>query len=166
MIEYFDYKCPSCNQFHRTTAKEIDAEYTDNSLLKYEIRITPIIGPDSARAARGAYCSNEQSLFETYHNNVLDYLYDNYYKDGNFAAEFDDILTLDMLVDLAPGEIDEDIFRSCVDSDKYNPALDQNLLLAAEDGVRGTPGFAIGDQSFVGGQPYSVFKTLIDIELQ
>jgi protein-disulfide isomerase len=167
VVEYFDYKCPSCNNFHRGTGLDINKEYIDSDKANFEIRITPIIGPDSANAGRGAYCANEQDRFKDYHNSVLNYMYDNYYSSGNFSAEFENILTTDLLKEIAKEiEIDADKLGECIDSDKYNPNLDQNLLLAADDEIRGTPGFVIGEQSFVGGQPFSVFKTLINIELR
>jgi len=58
------------------------------------------------------------------------------------------------------------MFASCTDSDRFNANLDANLNAAADDSIQGTPGFAVGEQSFVGGQPFSVFKTLLDIELR
>ena len=167
LVEYFDYKCPACNQFHNTIAKDIERDYVAPGLANFEIRITPVIGPDSANAARGAYCANDQGLFESYHNTVLDFMRDNYYAQGNIAAEFEDILTTDQLVEIVtPLGIEPEDFRKCVDSARYNSNLDTNLEAAADDSVRGTPGFAIGEQSFVGGQPYTVFQTLLDIELQ
>ncbi|MFT4532628.1 MAG: protein-disulfide isomerase [Candidatus Saccharimonadales bacterium] len=167
VVEYFDYKCPSCNSFHRTTGAEIEQNYVDTDLANIEVRITPIIGPDSANAGRGAYCALEQGLFEEYHGTVLDYMYDNYYSSGNFESEFQNILTTSTLASISePLGIDTGVFTNCVDSDRFNSNLDNNLLLAADDEIQGTPGFAVGQQSFVGGQPYSVFKTLLDIELR
>ncbi len=169
VVEYYDYKCPACNSFHRTTGREIEAAYVDDGLAKIDLRLTPVIGPDSANAGRGAYCANEQGLFSEYHNTVMDHMWDNYYGVGDFSVEFQNYLTTNKLSEILLGAgvaIDEVAFTECTDSDRYNPFLDENLLLAAEDSIQGTPGFAIGDQSFVGGQPFSVFKTLIDIQLR
>lgn len=167
IVEYFDYKCPNCNNFHRTVATEINDAYVESGKVNYEIRITPIIGPDSATAARGAYCANDQNTFEIYHNTVLDYMYDTYYGDGTFSAELENILTVDRLSELMNStDIDQNAFKACVESDRYNASLDANLEAAADDSIQGTPGFAIGEQTFVGGQPFTVFKTLLDIELR
>ena len=167
IVEYSDYKCPSCGNFHQTTGKELTAKYVDNSQANFEIRITPIIGPDSANAGRGAYCSNDQGQFEHYHETVMNYMWDTYYSTGDFSYEYSNILTTAKLVEIITSlDIDIDAFAACVDSDKFNPLLDENLLLAADDEIQGTPGFAIGEQSFVGGQPLTVFETLLDIELR
>jgi protein-disulfide isomerase len=166
IVEYFDYKCPSCNNFHYSTNQEIVDNYISKNLAHYEIRMTPIIGPDSATAARGAYCAADQGLFSEYHETVIAYMHDNYYEQGNFAAEFDDILSVNTLQSLVePLGADVASFASCTESDLYNPNLDDNLNAAADDSIRGTPGFTIGDQSFVGNQPFSVFKTLIELEI-
>lgn len=167
IVEYFDYKCPSCNNFHHTTGQQIQTKFVDTGQANFEIRITPILGPDSGNAARGAYCANDQNQFVNYHNSVIEYMWDNYYADSKFSAEGDNILTTGKLAEISePLGIDIDKFKSCVDSKLHNDKLDQNLLLAAEDEIRGTPGFAIGEQTFVGGQPFNVFETLINIELQ
>jgi len=167
IVEYFDYKCPSCNQFHRTVAEEINQAYVDTGQANFEIRVTPIIGPDSATAARGAYCANDQGVFAEYHDTVLDYMDDNYYAERQFSAEFDNILTTDLLSGIVSEiGIDSVAFAACTESDRFNSNLDANLSAAADDSIQGTPGFAIGEQSFVGGQPFSVFKTLLDIELR
>ena len=168
IVEYFDYKCPSRNIFHRNVGKEIDEAYTVDGRVNYEIRLTPIIGPDSANTARGAYCANDQGLFAIYHETVLDYMYDIYYEKRNISAEFDNILTTNLLGGLALdiGIDHDDTFTSCVDSDRFDGNLDANLNAATDDSIQGTPGFAIGKRSFVGGQPFSVFETLLDIELR
>lgn len=169
LVEYYDYKCPACNGFHRTTYKEIESGYVDTGQTNLELRLTPVIGPDSATAGRGAYCANEQNVFEQYHNAVLDHMWDNFYSTGDYSIESQNYLTSNRLSQIVTESgiiIDTEQFQTCTDSDKYNPFLDENLLLAADDGIQGTPGFAIGEQSFVGGQPISVFEQLIEIELR
>jgi len=167
IVEYSDYKCPNCNRFHQTTNKEIKADYMDAGLVNFEVRITPILGPDSGNAARGAYCANDQNKFVAYNDTMYNFMWENYYKDRNYAVEIENLFTTDKIIEVTQAlELNTETFRECIDSEKFNQTLDNNLLLAAEDEIRGTPGFAIGQQTFIGAQPYTVFKTLIDIELQ
>ena len=96
-------------------------------------------------------------------------MWDNFYEDRDFSTEFQDYLTTSRLVlimEEANVAVEAQAFTDCIESDKYNPFLDDNLLKAAEDSIQGTPGFAIGEQSFVGGQPFSVFDQLIQIQLR
>ena len=169
LVEYYDYKCPACNNFHRTTYPEIERKFIDTGKTNLELRITPVIGPDSATAGRGAYCANEQGVFAAYHTAVLDHMWDNFYASGDYSTEFENYLTADTLSAILVDnqiDIDMDAFISCTNSTRFNPFLDENLLLAADDGIQGTPGFAIGEQSFVGGQPISVFEQLISLQLR
>ncbi len=165
VIEYIDYKCPNCNKFHRGAAQKITTEY--DSQVNFEIRAYPAFGPDSGRALRGAYCANDQNAFTDYHNTVMNYIWDNYYSSENYQIEIEDILTTDLLVELSGSYVaDSESFRQCIDSESKNYLIDRDLLLAADDGIRGTPGFVIGEQSFIGLQPISVFNALIDRQLQ
>lgn len=166
VVMYFDYKCPNCVRFSKTTEQEIINNYTMGQ-LNFEVVPTPIVGPDSANAARGAYCANEQNIFSAYHQNVLNYMWENYYKDNNFSVEIDNLLTPEKLAEINTNAISNmSQFTECINSDKYNPNLDENLFRAADDSIRGTPGFVIGSQSFVGTQPFSVYKNLINLQLE
>lgn len=168
IIEFIDYKCPNCNTFHNTTKREIEQEY--GGRVAFEIHQTPFIGPDSGRAARGAYCSHIYGdVFEEYNDTVFGYMFDNYYSQNNLSAEFEDILTAEVLGALytESGGKDLDSFLECTaDQEKINLYINADQLLAAEKEVRGTPSFAVGDTSLIGPQQFSVFKALIEAELR
>ncbi len=167
VTEYMDYKCPVCGNFHQNTGKQINSVYVDNDQAKFDIIITPVIGPDSKNAGRGAYCSQEQSKFAVYHDAVMNHMWDNYYSRSDLSIENRNYLSTDKLVDIIKDtEIDTEVFKSCMSNKTYDTVLDNNISLASAEGVRGTPGFSIGGQSFVGIQPFSVYKTLIDIQLR
>lgn len=167
ITEFVDYNCPNCNTFHRTVKQQLEDEYGD--LIVFEIHQTPFIGPDSGRAARGAYCSEiHGGVFEGYHDGVFTYMYDNFFASGNFEAEFEDVMTEDVLTTIyaQAGGTDSASFMSCInDRDTIDLYINADQLLAAEKEVRGTPSFVIGETSLVGPQQYSVFKALIEAEL-
>lgn len=56
-------------------------------------------------------------------------------------------------------------FNSCLDSDKYKNAVDEDLKSGQTAGVNGTPTFFINGTILVGAQPYEAFKTIVDKEL-
>ncbi len=167
ITEFVDYNCPNCNTFHRTVKNQIEDEYGDS--VAFEIHQTPFIGPDSGRAARGAYCSQiHGDVFAGYHDGVFDYMYDNFFAEGNFQAEFDDVLTAEVLTDIytQAGGSETNEFSACLDDQMtINKYINNDQLLAAEKEVRGTPSFVVGDTSLVGPQQFSVFKALIEAEL-
>ena len=56
-------------------------------------------------------------------------------------------------------------FNSCLDSDKYKNAVDEDMKAGQTAGVNGTPTFFINGTILVGAQPFEAFKTIIDKEL-
>lgn len=166
IIEYGDFKCPSCAQFHQTTGKQLRDEYVDTGALKIVFRGLDVIGPDSGRSARGAYCADDQGLFVAFHDAVYDLMWSDYYQNGNYSSEYSNVLTTDKLTQIAGGVgIAEPQFKECLDSGEYASSLATNMRLSREDGVRGTPTFKANGQIVTGPRTFSVFKTLIELQL-
>lgn len=164
IIEYADFKCPSCGQFHQTTSEELQKAYPTS--LKIAFRPIAVIGPDSERAAVGAYCAADQNQFKAYHDNVFDYMWENYYAARNYAAEFEDILTARVLGEVAQeSNLNTEQFVSCLEDPAHASLVDRNLQSAQTAGVRGTPTFVVNGQNITGPQPFNVFKPLIEIQL-
>lgn len=167
VTEYGDFKCPNCAKFHVTTGQGIRQDYVETGSVRVVFRNVALIGPDSERAAQGAYCANEQKKFAQYHDAVYEYMWENYYQNGNYRAEFEDVLTENLLAETVKSiGGDSQKFVDCLRSEKYAVATQADLDAAAEDEVRGTPTFVIGEQTITGPQPYSVFQTIIDLQLQ
>lgn len=167
IIEYGDFKCPSCNYFLHTTEQQLRQDYINSGKLKIIFRAYPYLGPDSGRALIGAYCANEQDKFAEYHDAIYNYMWDTYYAKGDIKREIEDILTEKLLSQKAAVEgIDQDKFTKCLNSAEQNRNIDNDLILAADDEIQGTPSFKVNGQKIVGPQPYSVFKTLVDIQLR
>ncbi len=167
LVEYGDFKCPSCNRFMRQAGAQIRSSFIDQGDVKIEFRNFPVIGPDSGRAARGAYCANAQDNFAIYHDKTYEYIWDNFYGVGNLSAEFEDVLSEDVLVEIVTGVVDDtELFRACLRSTEFDDSVDTDLSLAKGDGITGIPGFIIGGRKILGPQSFNTFKTLIDIELR
>jgi protein-disulfide isomerase len=166
MIEYADFKCPSCNKFFRETGAEIKKNYVDTGKVKIEFRTYPFVAPDSGVASRGAYCAQEQGIFEAYHDKVFTTLWTQYYRDNPTLA-YQNVLTIEVLAQILEDDVpDVSAFKECVSSDRMNQYIDKDLLLAADHEINGAPGFRIGEQSIVGPQNYNTFRTLLDIQLR
>jgi protein-disulfide isomerase len=167
IIEYADFKCPQCARFHADAGARVRAELIASGNVALEFRNYPFIGPDSGRAARGSYCAERQDVFEQYHDTVYEYMWEEYYRDGQMEAEFQDVLTADLLVErMKPFLSDSEAFRLCLDDQAVNAFIDADLLLGADDEVNATPGFVIGGKTLIGPQSYSVINSLVDIELR
>ncbi len=167
IVEYADFKCPSCNSFHHQAGAQLREQYIDDGIVNIEFRNYPFIGPDSGRTARGSYCANDQGVFTQYHDKLYNYLWDNHYNVGDLPAEFRDIFTSEKIVEIIGSDLEDVVlFESCIAATDYNRYIDADLLLGAEDEVTGTPGFVIGDQKITGPTNFTTFKTLIDIQLK
>lgn len=166
LVEYADFKCPSCGQFHQTASKDLRTDYISVNKLKLVFRPMAVIGPDSERSAVGAYCANDQNKFTEFHDAVYDYMWENHYKNRDYAAEGKDILTVDVLSKFATAVgVDKDSFVTCLSESAKKDLVANNQSLASQAGVRGTPTFSIAGQLIVGPQPAGVFKKLIEAQL-
>ncbi len=167
LIEYIDFKCPNCNKFHQDAGKRVRDEYVASGKVAIEIRNFPFIGPDSGRAARGTYCAHDQNAFAAYHDAVFNYIWDKHYKNGNLKVEIEDVLTSDVLTALVADKLQDSVaFNQCINADTKNSFIDADLLLGADDGINGTPGFIIGGQKITGPANFTTFQTLLDIQLR
>jgi protein-disulfide isomerase len=61
--------------------------------------------------------------------------------------------------------LDSDAFETCLESDKYEEFVQEDMDFALNLGVRSTPTFFINGLAVVGAQPIDVFTQVIDQEL-
>ncbi|MBW3568576.1 DsbA family protein [Candidatus Parcubacteria bacterium] len=167
IIEYADYKCPSCGEFHQNAGKQLRANYVDKGLVKIIFRPFPVYAVDGAQALIGSYCALDQQKFSEYHDALFEYMWVNHFRAGDYQKAIDSVLTEKVMNDLL-GKIgmDAKAYKECMDSKRHEKAYYDTIELAAPDDIQGTPSFIINDQKIVGPQPYSVFKTLVDIQLR
>lgn len=156
MVEYTDFQCPFCQQFHNTAFPQIKANYIDTGKMLFVSRDFPLDFHENARrAASAGRCAAEQGKFwELRHVMIV-----------NAEA-----LSQDKLVDYAASiQMDVPKFKACVAADKFKKQIDQDIAEAAVAGVQGTPTFVIGrlenDQiegvRVVGAMPYAQFDAKI-----
>jgi protein-disulfide isomerase len=166
IIEYADYKCPNCGKFHQNVGKKLRSEYVDKGLLKIIFRPFPVYA-DGARALVGSYCAKDQLKFTEYHDAIFEYMWVNHFRDGDYQKAIDPVLTDTVMNDLMKGiGMSPEAYDACMASKKHDKAYNETIKLAAPDEIQGTPSFIINGQKVVGPQPYSVFKTLVDIQLR
>ncbi len=165
IVEYGDYKCPKCNEFHEKAGKDIRREWVDTGKAKIVYRPYPLFGEDSGLALYASFCAAEQSKFTAYHDKMFSFMWSNYFSKGNFDATTQKLFSPEKLGELA-GEagLDRTTFTTCAagrtHADAYNAAVDK----AAGDSVQGTPTLLIGGQKIVGPQPYNVYKALLQVQ--
>lgn len=167
IVEYADFKCPTCNRFHREAGQEVRKEYLDTGQAKIIFRNLPFIAEDSRTAAEGAYCANDQNKFVQYHDLLFNHIYDVYYSKGKITeGEAEPVFSAENLKKLVTQVgIDDAAFEACLNDGKFKDAVTSDLDQSKNDGATGTPTFIIAGQKLVGAQPFSVYDKLINIGL-
>ena len=157
LIEYADFQCPYCRRFWQETEPQIIQIYVSTGKVYYEYRsVGGFLGPESADAAKAAYCAGDQGKFWQYHNE----LYANWTGEnvGDFAKAKLSQYATTVGLDVAT-------FESCLSSGKYAARVQQDVLDAKAAGVQATPSFLINGKLVEGAQPFAVFQKEIDAAL-
>jgi protein-disulfide isomerase len=154
MVEYSDYQCPFCRQFHIATFEEIKKNYIDTGKLRYVSRDFPLDMHENApHAAMAARCAADQGKFwEMRHVMIVNA---SQLQPQNITAYATDL------------QLDVEKFNACVTSGKYRAEVDQNMAEGRAAGVSGTPSFVLGRTDkdvvdgvrIVGAQPYNAFDS-------
>jgi protein-disulfide isomerase len=161
MVEYTDYQCPFCQQFHNTAFAQIKANYIDTGKVRFVSRDFPLDFHDNARrAATAGRCAAEQGKFwEMRHVMIV----------NAEALKADNLVTY-----AANVKIEVPKFKSCLESDKFKAQIDQDIAEGSVAGVSGTPSFVFGRLEndkldgvrLVGAMPYAQFDAKIQEMLE
>jgi protein-disulfide isomerase len=157
LVEFTDYQCPFCRQFHTTVFGELKKNYIDTGKVRFYSRDLPLdqIHPNAVRAAQAGRCAADQGQF---------------WKMRDLMGANPDKLDLENLVaEAGTLKIDTKVFRQCVESQKYKEAVQTDFLEAIKIGAEATPTFVLGKSTpqgvdgelIVGSQPYTEFVKLI-----
>ncbi|MBU0592055.1 DsbA family protein [Candidatus Micrarchaeota archaeon] len=152
IVEFSDFECPFCGRYFDETYPRINDEYIKTGKVRYVFRDFPLgFHQYAQKASEAAQCANDQGKFWEMH----DILFENRNDLG-----ITNLKTYARNIGLDVNEFDQ-----CLDSGKYYNEVQADLLAGQEYGITGTPAFLINGNLVVGAQPYSVFKNVIDFEL-
>ncbi len=164
MVEFSDFNCSFCGRYHNETFGQIKEKYIDTGQLLYVYRdFIGVGGEVSLAAAAAARCVRDQTDDTTYINLVSEVLR---------SSGMKSIQTIRNLS--APLTISSEQLDACIDEQNHYDAVIQDTRDAQGSGIRGTPGFLIGqlqddgslDGSLVAGaQPFEYFDALIQQQL-
>ncbi len=144
VVEFSDYQCPYCKQ----TALVLQKILQQDKNVKVILKELPVLGKNSIIAAAAALAANDQGKYEEYH----------------FALMQNRLpLSEGYLLQLAQNlGLNLDKFKEDLISEKNKKEIQANLELAQRLGVRGTPGFIIGEQIFRGALDKKQLETAIE----
>jgi len=132
LIEYSDFECPYCKRFHPTAKKLVDAS---DGRVNWVYRHFPLSfhNPGAQQQAEASECAAElggNDAFWAYTDAV-------YERTNSGGSGFPQDQLVPLAVELG---LDEQAFRECVESGRYEEKVKQDLAEGVRAGISGTPG--------------------------
>ena len=159
IVEYSDYDCPFCKNFH-DTMNQVMTEYGTTGEVAWIYRHFPLaqLHPNAPRIAQAAECVGHlggNEAFWTFSDLIFNERETNQATDMTRLAGY-----------AATAGVDQAAYTECVTSDQYMADVEADFNNAVAVGGRGTPHsiIIVGDQTGVinGAQPYSAVRQIIE----
>ena len=151
VVEFSDFQCPFCARV-MPTLKRVKETYGDQVQIVWKNFPLTAIHPQAFGAAQAGQCAQEQGMFWEYHDRLFA---------NQQALEPDSLKTHAAAVGL-----DAAAFSACLDTAKYADLVQEQMGIGTSLGVSSTPTVFINGRLVSGAQPYAVFVTIIDEELE
>jgi len=154
MVEFSDYQCPFCRQFHMTTFDQIRKKYVETGKIRFVTIDFPLpIHPNAEKAGEAAHCAADQRQFWPMRDTL--------------SVNADKLSEAELPGYAQSLYMDVAAFKSCLSSGKYKQLVSDNQKKGEAVGVNGTPTFLIGKSTpdgvdgivFVGAQPIEAFES-------
>lgn len=166
IVEFGDFKCPSCQWFSQNIIPQLELDYVDEGHASVYYMNYLIISPNggsrtAALAAQSVYHQNPDEFWR-YMKSIYDHQGDERAKEW---------ATVDFLVDLAKQEniaVDYELLEKDIKKKTYNDELNEQIKLANSLKLGGTPSVYINGKPYVDPQgiSYANIKAMIDAELE
>jgi protein-disulfide isomerase len=148
LVEFFDYNCGYCK---RAMADLFDLMKADSN-LRVVLKEFPVLGEGSVGAAQVAVAVRMQDKsgkkYLEFHQKLLG---------GRGQADKARALAVAKEVGMDMGRLEKDMA-----SDEIKTTIDENLKLAEQIGVNGTPSYVIGDKLVVGAVGLASLKDKVE----
>ncbi|MCB9810777.1 MAG: thioredoxin domain-containing protein [Candidatus Nomurabacteria bacterium] len=164
IVEYSDYDCPFCKEFH-TTMKQIINEYGVSGKVAWVYRQFPLaeLHPNAPRISEAALCVGEIGNETAGSDDAFWDFTDLIFNERN-TNEFTNISRLPEYAELAGA--DKAAFDSCVKSGRHENTVKDSLRDGASAGAKGTPHtfVIVGNQQIAieGAQSYAMIQGVVE----
>lgn len=157
VVEYADFQCPYCQQFALGPEQQLRKEYVDTGKVRFAFRHMAFIGTESVWAAEAAECANEQGRFWDYH----DKLYQEQGGENTGTFSQDNLKRFAAALGLNTQQ-----FNQCLDTNKYEAKVQQEIAEGQQLGVASTPTLFVNGQLIKNGSDYQVLQAAIEVTLK
>jgi protein-disulfide isomerase len=155
ILEFFDYGCGYCRQFHLEILPALKEEYIGPGQVHWK-SMPFIMGnwENSVDASLASECAGKQGRFEQMAGKIFD-------SQSEWKTGPDPKAVLETLA-VSIG-LDMDSYRSCIANDELLWRVQANTNIAQQFGVRSTPTFVVRDYGPIPGAiPLDVFREVLD----
>jgi protein-disulfide isomerase len=151
IIMFSDYQCGYCQKWYLEVFKPLLENYPGKIRFVYRDFPLSTIHPSATTTAEAADCAGDQNKYWDFFNAVFT---------GTEQLNDQSIQTYATAIQLDMGS-----FNQCLSSRKYKSEVEADFSYAAALGVQSTPTFFVNGLAVIGAQPYQVFSSLIEQEL-
>lgn len=131
IVEFSDYQCFYCRDFHHKQFTRLKKEYIDTGVAQFILKDLPLrTHAHAVPAAMAAHCAGAQGRFWDMHNAL-------FAQQSRLGPK----LYADLVQQL---KLDETKFNACLESQAPGQAIGQDIGAARRLGFTGTPSFLIG----------------------
>lgn len=160
LIEYSDYFCEYCSDFHeQTSSKEFQDKYLESGKVRLETRIVTVLSegsPNTEAGAEAAFCAADQDKFTEYSNDIIPRIKHDFFDKGIGVSSAVDYQPIEPQ---APSYFEESAnsvgldlksFRGCMEGHVHRDEITKNTNRAIELGVKGLPSVVVNDRMVKG----------------
>ncbi|WP_448192016.1 DsbA family protein [Azospirillum sp. sgz301742] len=143
LVEFFDYQCGYC----KSVQADVQRLIKDDGKLRFVFKELPILGPASVTASKAALASRAQGKYEAYHTVLM----------AN-RGQLDEATILKLASSVG---LDTERLKKDMESPEVQQVIGANIALAEQLGIRGTPGFVVGERIVPGAIKLDDMKKLV-----
>ena len=159
MVEYSDYDCPFCKQYHNTMNQIMD-EYGITGKIAWAYRQFPLVKlhPNAQLISEAALCVGDIGKNEAFWK-FTDMVFNE-----RGADEQTNVTKLVQFAEASGVSVSD--YKTCMESDRMRPELEAQITDGFNSGARGTPYtvLIVGNQQAIinGAQPYATVKGIVE----
>ena len=131
LVEFSDYQCPFCAQFHNDSFAKLRQDFLSTGKVRLVMRDLPLAAHTNAlKAAEAARCGGDQGKF--------------WEMRGALVAHVNDLREESLFVYARQLGLEMGSFEQCLKGEKFLPEIQQDEADAKAGGITATPSFVLG----------------------
>ena len=161
IVEFSDFECRYCQQFHQTVMPNLKKKYIETGLVRFIHKDLPLpFHRHALPAAAAARCAGEQNKYWRMYGALFD---------GQSCLQCKGVVAI-----ARERGVDATTLQACMNRDATKALINANVSEAQLHGIRATPTFVIGPtrtdnthrgEIVEGALPWPQFQTMLDEQL-